>query len=79
MSQDDTTDTTATRWEYTNDVLAAVIVVGFLAIVGYGVVTGSVQIRTNWFGPALVGLVVLAGAWLFGKQGFEAINQLRGR
>lgn len=79
MSQDDdTTESTATRWDYTNDVLATLIVLGFLGIVAYAVRTGSVPVSKYWLGPTLAAGFIFAIAWLFGDKGADVINKLRG-
>jgi hypothetical protein len=78
-SEDDTTtESTATRWDYTNDVLAGLIVLGFLAIVGYAVYSSTVPVSKYWLGPTLAAGFIFAIAWLFGDKGADVINQLRG-
>jgi len=68
MSDDDTTQSTKTRWEYTNDVAALLLVLSFVVAVAagvYAVVTGridaSVDVGLLVYGYVALVLLAFAG------------------
>ena len=82
-ANDDTTKSTKTRWEYTNDVAALLLVLSFVVAVAAGVyavltdrIDASVDVGLLVYG--YVALVLLAGTWLFGSDAIAALNDLRG-
>lgn len=80
---DETTQSTKTRWAYTNDVAAILLVMSFVLAVGalgYAVATGEVEaeLNTGILVYGYVALVLLAGTWLFGSDAIAALNDLRG-
>ena len=81
--QDETTESAQTRWPYTNDVAAILLVLSFVAAVGaaaYAIATGRIDASID-FGLLIWGylaLVLLAGTWLFGSDAFDALARLRG-
>lgn len=80
---DDTTESVQTRWDYTNDVAALLLVGSFaLAFVAgaWGIATGNVDASLDMglLTYGLIVLVLLAGTWLFGADAFDALSRLRG-
>lgn len=79
----ETTESTQTRHPLTNDIAALGVVLSFVGAVlavSYGVATGAVQADIpigNLF-LGYIGLVLLAGVWLFGQDAFDAVRGLRG-
>lgn len=73
MSEDGTTDSTDTRWAYTNDLLAIYLVVTF-PVTAWLDMTGYVNLETL---PASVftlyaSFVGIALAWAFGPEAVKA-------
>ena len=70
------TDSAATRWRFTNDVLAAIVLLT-LAAVTVVTLRYNYQIPTEiWAVFATVAL--LAAVWTFGAQAVAALKKLRG-
>jgi hypothetical protein len=79
---DGTTESVQTRWDYTNDIAALLLVTSFavaVAGVAVGVATGRItaELPVGQLVIGYLGLVLLAGVWLFGADAFEAISNLR--
>jgi hypothetical protein len=76
MTEDDQVQTARSRWAFTNDLLAAGIVLAVYALraatVRYGVDPGPLPWVTDVVLPGL------AGAWLFGRGAVGSLQQLRG-
>ena len=74
-----TTTSTRTRWDYTNDVLAGVLVVSVPLLTGLaarGAVDAGavpVEIRLGW-----LSLATVATAWAFGPSAAAAAAKIRG-
>lgn len=70
----ETTDSSRTRWPYTNDVLAGILVTALCITVAYSLITtGDVQ-RDVWAPFAATAL--LAAIWAFGTRSVEALKEL---
>jgi len=81
-SDDGTTESVQTRWDYTNDIAALLLVSSFalaVAAVAIAVATGrlTAELPVGQLIIGYLGLVLLAGVWLFGADAFEAISNLR--
>lgn len=77
---DATTDSTRTRWRFTNDLLAAILVISVPALATLGAVSDASlgQLPTNLLLTWLL-LATVAAAWAFGGRAIEAAAKLRSK
>lgn len=73
---DDTTTSTQTRWAYTNDILAGVLVATLCAAVGAQLLSNATTSKWVWTPFATAAL--LATIWAFGDRAVTALSNLRG-
>lgn len=75
----ETTNSTDTRWKYTGTVLASVIILSIATVI-VGAAVGALSlsgIGQSWL--LLYSTVVLmAATWAFGKETLEAVQEARG-
>jgi len=75
-SGDAETTTAATRYRWTNDILAGVIVFAHVALVA-GAVFGGVDVPGRIWDVFAIE-VLLATVWAFGRETVSAVGKLRG-
>jgi hypothetical protein len=75
MADDETTDSPLTRWDYTNDVLATLLLVSLACVVAYAALY-SVQVKAEIWAPYATSCL-LAAIWAFGEQSVTALKKLR--
>jgi len=73
---DGETKSTATRWPYTNDVLAAILLCSLAAIAAVGLYR-DVSIPMRVWAP-FASAALLAAVWAFGTQAVDALARFRG-
>ena len=75
---DATTESTRTRWDFTNDVLAFILVISVPALATLDATTHAslAQLPTNLLLTWLL-LATIATAWAFGGAAVKAASQLR--
>lgn len=87
MSTDDTDDNTTesarTRWDYTNDVVTIAVVatvlltwLGYIAAIATGRVPPPEVTVPPAVGYAAATFVVMMAVWLYGRETFEAVRGL---
>lgn len=75
---DDVTNSTDVRWAYLASVITAIVIIGFLLIIGLaaaGILSLS-AISQGWF-ILTATVVLMAAAWLWGTDTLEAVRESR--
>jgi len=75
-SGDAETKTAATRWRWTNDILAGIILLAHVALVAGAIVYGVDVPARIWDVFAVE--VLLATVWAFGRETVSAVTEIRG-
>ncbi|RLM47453.1 hypothetical protein DVK00_02800 [Haloarcula sp. Atlit-47R] len=73
---DNVTNTTATRWDYTNDLLAFILILGSGIILGLDAIGHATVPEYVW--GAWVAALFIGAAWAFGSKAVESYRKLRG-
>jgi hypothetical protein len=74
--ESDTTTSTATRWAFTNDILAGILTVTLAGVVAAQLATDASIPTATWAPFATAAL--LAVVWVFGDRAVAALSNLRG-
>jgi len=75
-SGDAETSSAATRWRWTNDILAGIILLAHVALVAGDLVYGVDVPARIWDVFAVT--VLLATVWAFGRETVSAVTEIRG-
>jgi hypothetical protein len=76
---DGTTQSTATRWDYTNDVIAAGYLLAYVvltAVAAYGYF--DLSVLPVYWRTAAVTIALVAVVWTFGATAFRTVMEYRG-